>query len=1169
MNKFNGVDSKASVYIALKVIQQQMNTKFCCCMFMLLLTPYVYADPSQTPLSLTTSGQPSLLVILDNSNSMDEDTSGGAAGSNCPTSKSEIARSVIKSMITSYTDVINMGLMTYQLSGVVNNFIHNSEYDVSYNPANYTPGTINNRASSLKSYRIPNPTSTNINDFIYYNYSSPYYASSNDGYGFCYSPAANAAVNPNHPNGFNNGEIPPTTGPWDEYRCFRKKTGSSNQLPTWGNTASEAAQGYSSFNFQTKLQPSESDTAAGIVDFGKQLTWSFVGSTYFSSSSPGLGFLQTPIKSLTTAQGNTIKSLLACNVPQTTPASCTQNAACTTTSIKNAGNTPIQGTLQTANKYFAGTLSNTDQGYTASSYPLPLSCGKNYVILVTDGLPNTDSTGKIVVDPNGVAPGTTATNAAATAAANLLATGVKTYVVGFGSATQSAQLDAIAIAGGTSVSYSASNYSTLASVLDSILQSILSISNSAASVAANFPDLNADSLIYQVTYNAKDWSGELSANKVDSTGALTTQWDASSKLTSISRHIYSFNPSAAAGSGGMDFLWTNNLTATQQTYLNTLSGFNDGKGSDRVDWLRGDQSKEKAKGGSFRNRTNTLGITNLLGDIVDSAPVYVGSKDYGYGSLSGVEGSSYNTFLNTYINRTAMLYAGANDGMLHGFNASITGGQEVFAYIPNALYPKLSQLTSPNYVHQFYVNGMSGVGDFYDTSTSSWHTLLAGATGAGGKALFALDVTDPGSFSANKVLWEFSNTVQPVPTACSTWGSNTNYDVNDLGYTLGQPLVVRLQDGHWVVLAANGYNSNNGHAVLFIIDAKSGCLIQKIDTVSADTSGLATVNGLSSLLAIDTNPNIDLSVDTVYAGDLHGNFWKFDLSGSAGSYPTPTTPFFVACTTSGTCAATNRQAITAKPNVGPSGGVGTDQNGVGWMVYFGTGQYFAPGDNVIGANPQVQSFYGLWDQGTSISDRALLQAQTITYQGVGSLACTLTNTCPTNTPTTTIKTISVVSKNPVCYATSSVGCTTSSPLKKGWALDLIYTTPQGERVVSAPLVTNGLVVFATLIPSPNQCTAGGTSNLFEVGALSGGQSSFAPFDINGDGVVNPQDQVLINGVPQYVSGINPGVGIINTPTIIVGPTVNYKYVSGSTGTMASVTDAGGGGGAKRSWRQLK
>ena len=1200
MNNLYGLGLIISVYNALKAIGQQWAALFCSGLIIFLSCSDIYADPSQTPLSLTTSGQPNLLVILDNSNSMDEDTSGGAAGSNCPTSKSEIARSVIKNMITSYTDVINMGLMTYQqLSTLSPSYIHDSEYDVSYNPANYpqptNPLTIYPRYSLQKNYRIPNPISNPTGlgtDFIYYNYRSPFYSSSPQGYGFCYSPTADATPIASYPNGFNRGENG-TTIKWVNYRCFNNKTGNSDTLPylpiSWpiplpfppktlcNVQPLEVNEGYDSCTFQDSFQPTDSDTAAGITNFGKQLAWSFVGSAYYSSSSPGLGYLQTPINSLTPAQGKTITELLACNVPQPpkyTPATCAPNTPSTCDilkGIKNAGNTPIQGTLQTADKYFAGTLSSSNAlpGYTVSSNTLPTSCDNNSVVLVTDGLPDTNKSGVIVT------PATAITDAI-TAAENLKANvvngpkGVKTYVVGFGSAAQAGPLDAIAAAGGTNVSYSASNQSTLANVLNSILQSILSISNSAASVAANFPDLNADSLIYQVTYNAKDWSGELIANEVDSMGKLKPKWDASSKLTSNSRSIYSFNPSAAAGSGGMDFLW-GNLTSTQQTYLDTLLGSNDGMGSDRVAWLSGDQSKEQAKGGVFRNRTHIIStnppkkITNLLGDIVDSAPVYVGRKDYGYGSLSGSEGSSYNSFLNSsaYINRTAMLYAGANDGMLHGFNASSTGGQEVFAYIPNALYPKLSQLTTPNYVHQFYVNGMSGVGDFYDPSTSTWHTLLAGATGAGGKALFALDVTDPSNFSASNVLWEFSNTVQPAPAACGTWAPNTNYDENDLGYTLGQPLVVRLQNGQWVVLAANGYNSNNGHAVLFIIDAKSGCLIQKIDTVSADTSGLATVNGLSSLLAIDTNANIDLSVDTVYAGDLHGNFWKFDLSGGAGSYPTPTTPFFVACTTPGSCTAANRQAITAKPAVGPAGGVGTDQNNVGWMVYFGTGQYFAPGDNIVGANPQVQSFYGLWDQGTSITDRSLLKTQTIVFEG-----CKLTKLPKTCTGQST-DSIAVVSKDQVCYATSSAGCT-ASLLNKGWALDLIYDKKaQGERVLSAPLVTNGLVVFATLIPSAKQCEAGGDSNLFEVGALSGGQPSFAPFDINGDGVANSQDQVLINGVAQYVSGINPAIGIFSTPTIIEATTVNYKYLSGSKGVIETVFDAPNSNMPNRSWRQLK
>ena len=1155
MIKLNHPDAITSVYKALKAIQQHVVAMIYGYVILLLLSVSVYADPSQIPLSLTTAGKPNLLVILDTSNSMDEDATGVAVGSNCPTSKSEIARSVIRKMVdpttSLYSGNINIGLMTYQLPADTKAaYLVDSQYDVSYDPANYSPATVNNRSSPLKSYRILKPTSTT--DFIYYNYSSsdyylptvpasPAYTSWN----FCYSTTANAAASSGHPNGFYHGETP-GTGPWDIYYCFHNKTGTSDKVDGnyWDN-------GYSSYSVGFVDSPSDSAYAADILDFGKQITMRPIGSAYSSQASPGGGYLQTPIAPLTTVQGTTMTQLLACNVPNykldhsldpnLLPATCAPNTPSTCDSvkgIKNAGNTPIQGTLQTANQYFSGTLTDAAQGYTASTYPLPVSCTHNFVILVTDGLPDTNKKG-VIVDP------TTALADAVAAAAALSASGVKTYVVGFGSEVQAASLNQIAVAGGTVSSYSASDYSTLQSALDGILQNILSsTSSSSASVAANSTQLNTGTLLYQAIYNAKDWSGQLLAYKVNtSTGAIITPalWDASALLSKNARHIYTYNPS----SGGIPVLW-GNLTSTQQTYLNTLSGTNDSKGSDRVAWLSGDQSQEQVHGGSFRNRTN------LLGDIVNSSPVYVGNNNYDHSILQGAEGTSYSTFLNSIANRTAMLYVGANDGMLHGFDASSnsTGGQEIFAYIPNALYPKLSQLTSPTYGHQFYVDGLSRVGDFYDGST--WKTLLVGATGAGGKALFALDVTTPPD-SDKVVLWEFST--QPGASNC---GTLSNYDEKDLGYTLGQPLVVRLKDGHWVVLAANGYNSVNGHAVLFVLDAKSGCVIQKIDTVSADTSGLGANNGLSSPVEMDTD--YDGSMDTFYAGDLHGNFWKFDLSGSAGSYPTPSAPFFVACTTAGSCASTNRQPITAAPIIGA---VGTDQNNQGWMVYFGTGKYFESGDNIVGVNPQMQSFYGLWDIGTAITDRNQLQAQTITYQGLGTLA---------GTSTTTTDVITVVSQNSVCYASTSVGCTATSPLKSGWIFDLNYPTAQGERVVSAPLVRRGLVVFESLIPSANQCTALPTSNLFELGAFNGGQTVMAAFDINDDGKVDNQDKVkvTVKGVEeiQFVSGINLGIGIINTPTIIAGSTVDYKYFSGSTGEMATVTDAAGSQ-AKRSWRQLK
>ncbi len=715
--------------------------------------------------------------------------------------------------------------------------------------------------------------------------------------------------------------------------------------------------------------------------------------------------------------------------------------------------------------------------------------------------------------------------------------------------------------------FNVNNPDQFAAALNATLSLITTASTgSAASGAANSAKLTVGTQVYQAPFDPKDWSGKLQAFNVDTgtpatgttpaipAGTLTLAWEASALLPALGasgRSIYTYNPSSATG---VPFLWANLASSpsgtSQQDYLNTLAGTKDSNGALRVDWLRGDRSHEKTTanpGGIFRARTN------LLGDIVNSSPVYVGSVDYGYSLLPGAEGSSYTAFLTSsaYTGRKPMLYVGANDGMLHGFNAA--SGQEKFAYIPNAVFPNLSALTSPSYTHQYsYVDGLSGVGDIYDKNTvidGKWHTLLAGATGAGGRAVFTLDVTDPGTFGASNILWEYTN----VNNADGT----PNPDGSDLGYTLAQPSVVRLQNGAWAVIVANGYNSDNGHAVLFVLNALTGVVLQKIDTgVGAPSTPNnpddPPPNGLSSPVAVDTDN--DRSVDTVYAGDLYGNLWKFDLSCSdcsAGSWPVPSSPLFVAYDTLGV-----RQPITGKPNVGP---VGVDQNGIGLMVYFGTGQYFAAGDNVVGNNsPQVQTFYGLWDKGTAIANRANLQEQTITYQGKATLACA-TSTCPT-----TANPIVVVSKNTVCYAATSTGCSASNTLVQGWALDL---SGLGERVVSFPTLRQGFVLFTTLIPDPDPCKSGGTSHFMAVGALSGGQTGTAPFGINGDSVVDSNDKVVINGVAYFASGIDLGIGIFNMPTITEAPAVGYANFIGSNGSGGLTLNTGGG--SHRSWRQLK
>jgi len=691
----------------------------------------------------------------------------------------------------------------------------------------------------------------------------------------------------------------------------------------------------------------------------------------------------------------------------------------------------------------------------------------------------------------------------------------------------------------------ASNPEKLVTALNKAFTDIEKRTSSASAVAANSTQLNTGTQVFQAKFDSTIWSGELQAYSVNAgDGSLTPTWKATDELPAhASRKIYTYDIAAALGSRGVIFQWANLTTlptvSSQQTYLNTLNGVDDGKGELRVAWLRGDHSNEASASGSFRARDY------VLGDIVNSDPLYVGDQDFGYSAFSGSEGSSYRTFLAAKPSIRDMLYIGANDGMFHGFDASSAGGEEIFAYIPNVIFPELSKLSAANYAHQYYVDGPAAFGDVYNGS--SWQTILAGTTGAGARGVFALDVTNPNAFNASSALWEF-----------------THAEDADLGYTLTQPSVVKMQDGSWAVVVSNGYNSDNGHAVLFILDALTGAVLQKIDTGQGTTTNK---NGLSSPITVDTDG--DHLIDTVYAGDLYGNLWKFDVSGSSGSWPVPSNPLFVACSTTGTsCSTTNRQAITAKPNIGAVRGAGFDQNGVGTMVYFGTGKYFETGDNIVGGSPQVQTFYGIWDKdnGAIINDRANLQEQTIIYEGSLTTTTGVSSTHP----------VRVLTKNTVCYAASTTGCGSSS-LKNGWALNLQSPVNglEGERSISYPLVRRGLVIFSTAIPDIDPCSYGGTSWLMEVDALGGGGFSGAAFDVDGDLDVDNGDFVEIDGVTYSVSGINQEIGISKGPAVIESESVDIKYSSGSTGQMGKVTDAGASnspginGAIRRSWLQLR
>lgn len=269
--------------------------------------------------------------------------------------------------------------------------------------------------------------------------------------------------------------------------------------------------------------------------------------------------------------------------------------------------------------------------------------------------------------------------------------------------------------------------------------------------------------------------------------------------------------------------------------------------------MRGDRSQERTtidQTRPYRQRDSRLG------DIINSDPVYIAKQDYGYNLLRnsqwGSAGSEYLTYRSSpaYQDRTPLVVVGANDGMLHGFNATATGGAELFAYVPRSVAGELYRLTSPDYAHRYYVDGPPAASDVW--INGAWKSIVVGTTGAGGNSVFALDVTTPTTMDSSKVMWEFT--------------------APDMGAAIYKPSIIALPNGKFGVLISSGYfgtDVTNGH--VWLLDAADGSVIKKFE--------LPTTGYLGEPLAIDLNN--DRMAERVYVADTQGNLWRIDLNGTS------------------------------------------------------------------------------------------------------------------------------------------------------------------------------------------------------------------------------------------------------------------------------------------------
>jgi type IV pilus assembly protein PilY1 len=714
---------------------------------------------------------------------------------------------------------------------------------------------------------------------------------------------------------------------------------------------------------------------------------------------------------------------------------------------------------------------------------------------------------------------------------------------------------------------SARDPKVLAEKFDEVVKTALYDRTTAAPVSLNAGSVSSETRLYQVIFHTADWSGELLSLPISDGSNNSTctandeigdvcapEWEAGCKLTggyceetgatetaldwNTGRNIITLNANTGTG---IPFRWDNlytdeSVTTDQQDLLNLA----DGRGSDRLNYLRGNRSQEAQENNAgtcadctFRNRNS------VLGDLINSSPVYVGAPSRIY--PDDMEDVDHSDFREAQSKRQGMVYVGGNDGMLHGFSAS--DGTEELAYVPNIVFPKLALLTEPHYSHASFVDGQLEEADaFFD---SAWHTVLAGGLGYGGQGVYALDITSPESFAeanaGNIALWEYSDA-----------------DDADLGYTYGKPLIRKLNNGTWAAIFANGYDSTvpddntseTGNAAIYIVDISNGELIKKISTgvgAAQDPTGDARPNGIADIQPVDINK--DYVIDFIYAGDLFGNIWRFNLEGSD-----PTQwgvafdgkPLYTAKDDDN-----NVQPITTLP------AVGRHITYTGTMVYFGTGKYLGIND---ATDTSQQTFYGIWDRWFD-------------------------NDADTNTNEANFTALSrsdlleqeILGTNDTQFSEAEARVTTDTPIDwathQGWYLDL---TESGERVFQKPLLRNERIIFVTVTPSDEPCETGGSSWLMELDANSGARLDNSPFDYSGDSVFTSDDQVELDtdgdGKVDSVagSGIRLGDDIYTIPAVLQMPDEDSerKYIGKSDGTVEDIEETSGRR-LKQSWRQVK